>query len=357
MIGISFAVILVFVQVGLFEGLLSNASLMIDRAHADLWITSKKTPNIDFPQYFSSKFVDRVREIPDVVRADNLVVSYMNVTLPSGAAEGIEVYGMRDFRPWGIPWNLTHRRSLSDLRREKAFILDDAATRRFGSYRRGDYRTIFNVRMQILDKSRGALSFTTTPIAFMDIRRARQIQSQLLSGKTSYILVRTRPGSDLRQVMASIESRLPYNDVYTKAAWSKKSRHYWIVSTGLGLNNFVMVFLGILVGMVVVTQTLYSSTSEHLGEFGTIKAIGGSNADIYKIVSVQAALAALLAFPPGLLVSLLIKIPMAHNGLKLTLSPSFAVVVFLCTFFLCQVAAMVSYRKIARIDPAMVFRQ
>ena len=47
---------------------------------------------------------------------------------------------------------------------------------------------------------------------------------------------------------------------------------------------YMTVFLGCLVGIVVVAQTLYTSTMEHIKEFGTVKAIGGSNWDIYKIL-------------------------------------------------------------------------
>lgn len=356
-VGISFSVVLVCVQVGLFQGLLSNASLMIDRSRADLWITSMRTPNLDFPQYFSSKTVDRVRSVPGVLRADNLILSYLNITLPSGASEGLEVYAMRDFEPWGIPWNLARKKSFLDLRREKGFILDNSASRRFGPFRAGEYRNILQTRMRILDRSRGAISFTTTPLAFMDIRRVRKIQSQLLSGKTGYIIVRAAPGTDIRRLKKALATRLPFNDVYTSAEWARKSQQYWIESTGLGLNNFVTVFLGVLVGMVVVAQTLYSSTTDHLAEYGTIKAIGGSSTDIYRIVSAQAALAALLGFPPGLLVSLLLRSPLAHGGLKMLLPPSFVLTVFFSTVILCQAAGAISYRRISRIDPEMVFRQ
>ena len=47
---------------------------------------------------------------------------------------------------------------------------------------------------------------------------------------------------------------------------------------------YLTVFLGCLVGVVVVAQTLYTSTMEHLKEFGTVKAIGGGNLDIYRIL-------------------------------------------------------------------------
>ena len=48
-----------------------------------------------------------------------------------------------------------------------------------------------------------------------------------------------------------IRRRLPYNDVYTRGEWAKRSRSYWIDSTGLGLNMYITVFLGCLVGTLV----------------------------------------------------------------------------------------------------------
>src|SRR5512135_1479656 len=71
--GVAFAVTLVFVQVGLFEGLLSNASVTIERIDADLWVTARNTPNVDFSNTFPETYVQRVRSVPGVARADNLI--------------------------------------------------------------------------------------------------------------------------------------------------------------------------------------------------------------------------------------------------------------------------------------------
>ncbi|MEO6324287.1 MAG: ABC transporter permease, partial [Thermoanaerobaculia bacterium] len=105
--GVAFAVMLVFVQVGLFLGLLDNASITIEKMSADLWVTSKNTPNIDFAHTFPETYVQRVRSVPGVARADNLIVWFMQMALPSGAQEGTEVYALEDFSAWNIPWKVT----------------------------------------------------------------------------------------------------------------------------------------------------------------------------------------------------------------------------------------------------------
>ena len=61
--GVAFAVTLVFVQVGLFIGLMDNASLTIDQIDADLWVTSHNTPNVDFAHTFPETYIKRVRSI------------------------------------------------------------------------------------------------------------------------------------------------------------------------------------------------------------------------------------------------------------------------------------------------------
>jgi putative ABC transport system permease protein len=122
------------------------------------------------------------------------------------------------------------------------------------------------------------------------------------------------------------------------------------------MNMGVTVFLGILVGIVVVAQTLYTSAVEHVKEFGTVKAIGGSNWDIYRILGEQALIAAVVGFVVGGLMSWAIRPLMAKLYLNVLVSPSFALAVFAGTVLMCLGAAMLSFRRVAGIDPALVFR-
>ncbi|HVR19481.1 MAG TPA: ABC transporter permease, partial [Polyangiaceae bacterium] len=270
--GVAFAVTLVLVQAGLFVGLLDNSTITIEKLGADLWVTSKNSPNLDFVHQFPESNLYRARSVKGVERADNLILSFMQVRLPTGAEETTVVYAMDQFERWNMPWNVTAG-DVRDLKRGPFVMLDESATKRFGKFSVGDYREINGTRLKVVGTSRGAKSFTTTPLSFMDFHRAQELQPELLAGKTSYILVKVAPGADVSAVKRELETRLPYNDVYFGKAWAERSRGYWIVNTGIGFNAFLTVFLGCLVGVVVVAQTLYTSTMEHLKEFGTVKAI------------------------------------------------------------------------------------
>ncbi len=354
--GVAFAVTLVLVQVGLFKGLLANATVTIEHIDADLWITSKNTPNVDFAHAFPESRVHRVRSLPGVERADNLIVAFMNVQLPTGAEEGTLVYALEDFSKWGIPWHVKEG-DAEDLRRGHYLFFDDASIKRYGEFSVGDYREVLGQRFKIVGRTKEAKSFTTTPITFMSYALAQSLQPITLRGNTTYVLVKLAPGADPAAVKADLRGLLPHNDVFTKTEWAERSRSYWVDNTGIGLNMFLTVFLGCLVGVVVVAQTLYTSTMEHIKEFGTVKAIGGSNLDIYRILGRQALVSAVVGFAVGVLPPLaLAPVLAAKADLQLLMPPLFVAQVFAGTLLLCLAASAISFRKVASIDPALVFR-
>lgn len=354
--GVAFAVTLVFVQIGLFLGLLDNATITIKKLDADLWVTSRNTPNVDFATPFNQTLVQRVRSIPGVERADNMIVWFMMMALPSGARETTVVYALEDFERWKMPWNIVEG-SPADLRRGDYIMMDESSEKRFGPFKVGEYREVLGRRLKIIGRTKEARSFTTTPISFIDYSLAQSLDTQNLRGQTTYILVKLAPGAEIEAVRAEIERRLPFNDVYTSDGWAQRSRDYWVESTGIGLNMYLTVFLGCLVGIVVVAQTLYTSTMEHLKEFGTVKAIGGTNRDIYAILAKQASISALLGFALGVGQTLAVRPLITSLDLKLIIPPQLGTLVFIGTFVLCLGAAMISFRKVAAIDPALVFRQ
>ena len=82
-------------------------------------------------------------------------------------------------------------------------FLDDSARKRFGAYEVGDYREFYGQRLKIIGRSRGALSFTTMPIAFMDYRVTQSMVPQELQNRATYILVKLSPGADPERVRAA----------------------------------------------------------------------------------------------------------------------------------------------------------
>jgi putative ABC transport system permease protein len=353
--GVAFAVTLVFVQVGLLRGLLKNATITIDRADADLWITSKNTPNVDFPHYFSDGYVNRVRSVPGVARADNLMVVFVGMQLPTGAEETLLVYGLEDPAAWHLPWAVSEG-SVDSIRRGRTMMLDESSVRRFGPFRVGERRELFGQRIDIVGRTKEALSFTTMPIAFTSMNVAQDLEPNLYSGRTAYVLVKLAPGARAASGAAEIRRRLPYNDVYTREDWSERTRRYWVVSTGLGLNMALTVFLGVLVGVTVVAQTLYAATLDHTRDFGTLKAIGATSGHVCGLVATQAAVAGVIGYLLALPVVAGLRAGASQLGVEIIVTPSFAALLFAGSLLLCLGASLLTFRRIVSIDPALVFR-
>lgn len=355
LVGVAFAVTLVFVQVGLFRGLLGNATSTIEHASAELWITSKNTPNVDFPHYFPESSVQRVRSVPGVAKADNLLVVFVGMQLPSGAEETVIIYGLEDPAAWNLPWAMSEGHP-ELVRRGRTMLLDDSSVRRFGPFRVGDHREVFGQRLDIVGRTKGAMSFTTMPMAFTSLRVAQDLEPNLYANRTAYILVKLGPKADAQAVAAEIRRRLPFNDVYTREAWAERTRDYWVVSTGLGMNMALTVFLGILVGITVVAQTLYAATLDHIREFGTLKAIGATSAHICGLVATQAAIAGVVGYVLAVPTVFLVRLGARSAGLDIVISSSLAFSVFIGTLALCLGSSLLTFRRIASIDPALVFR-
>ena len=157
-------------------------------------------------------------------------------------------------------------------------------------------------------------------------------------------------------VQREIRRRLPYNDVYSQADWAARSRGYWIESTGLGLTLLPDRDLGRAGRRGHRGQTLYASTTEHLIEFGTVKALGGGNLTVYAIIAEQASFAAALGYGLALALAYGLGPVLARFDMKMIVSPTLAALVFVGTQVLCVGAASLSFRKVASLDPAIVFR-
>ena len=214
--GVAFAVTLVFVQVGLFEGLLANASITIERVDADLWVSARNTPNVDFANTFPETFVQRVRSVPGVARADNLIVWFVP-RRPAHRRQGER----RRLRPGGLrPLEppLAGRARAIPATCGGASTCSSTTRRRSGSARSRWATTAssYGQRLKIIGRTREARSFTTNPIAFLDYRVAQSLDRQELHNRTTYILVKLAPGADPEAVRAEIRRRLPYNDVRTR---------------------------------------------------------------------------------------------------------------------------------------------
>jgi len=352
-VGVTFSVVLIFSQFGIYLGFMENASIIIDNTPVDIWITSRNSSNFDFPVPFSERKINKVRETPGVAWADHLLLGWATMRRRDGGAENIELVGFNPETGIGGPWRLREG-SLQAVKAGRAIIVDESAFPKLGHLRVGDSVEINEQRVRVVGISQGARGFTTAPYVFTSYRAGQDLDP-FSRERTVFILVRVAPGYDPREVAARLRD-IRDVDVYTKAQYSLKTRLYWTWETGIGLGFGLTVLMAIIVGVVIVSQTIYSATIEHLREFGTLKAIGATNWDVYGIIMKQALINAALGYGLGVGITLLAARSVGVTGLVMVIPGWLMAAVFFLTLFMCVGASVVSVRKALRVDPMVVFR-
>jgi putative ABC transport system permease protein len=352
-VGVTFSVVLIFAQFGIYLGFMQNASIIIDNTDVDIWITSANSANFDFPQGFSEAKLNKVKEVPGVAWADLLILGWAGMRLKNGGAENIELVGFNPDTGVGGPWHLVEG-SIQALKAGPAVIVDESAFPKLGNLRIGDLLEIIETRVKVVGISRGVRGFTTAPYIFTSYRTAQQIIPWLRE-QTVFIVARVAPGYDPREVAGRLR-RIRDVDVHTRDQYSLKTRMYWTVETGLGIGFGLTVLMGVIVGMMIVGQTIYTSTIEHLREYGTLKAIGATNRQIYAIVLRQAAIHAGLGYVLGLAIALAVSHGIGVTGLVMVIPTWLTVAVLVVTLAMCLGASLISVRRAISVDPLVVFR-
>ncbi len=351
--GIVFAVVLMVIELGLFIGFTTTTSSLIDRSKADLWVTSEHVPYIDLGVPFNQRKLYQVRAVPGVQHVEKYIVHWASWKHPDGRDESVQIVGLDPHRPLAGPWNILEG-SLQELQRPDGVIIDELYKDKLGVTHVGEVFEINGHRARIVGFTQGIRTFTTSPYVFTTFKRALDY-SLLPADQTMFGLVELKPGADVEQVRQAVRSAVEDVDVFTGAEFSSMTRRYWMFTTGAGIALLLAAALGLLVGFVVVAQTIYATTMDHLREFGTLKAMGAPNRYIYKIIIEQAAMSAVAGYLLGMLVSVLVVLGAQHGGASIRVPWELDVAMFFLTLTMCVSAAVVSINKVTHLDPAMVF--
>ncbi|MBI5025775.1 MAG: ABC transporter permease [Nitrospirae bacterium] len=354
-VGVTFAVVLIFAQIGIYLGFMKNASTIIDNINADIWVTSKDSPNFDWSRPFPEKNLNIIKGIKGIEWAEKLVFAWTMMKLPDGGTEQIELIGYNPNSGIGAPWKMKEGR-ISDVKGGKYIIVDESAQKRLGKVRVGDVREIMDQKVKIAGISEGIKSLTTAPYIFTSYDTAKELAPYIGRDNTTFILVKVSEDFDKDEIIQILKKRLTGVSVYTREGYSFRTKKYWTISTGMGMGFLITAFLGFIIGMIIVGQTIYTSTVEHLREFGTLKAIGATNTYIYRIIIEQAIINAVVGYVMGLIaIRFLIK-GYEKTGLDMVVPDYLMGSVFFITILMCISASFISIRKATRIDPVMVFR-
>lgn len=354
LVGIVFSVVLSSIQLGLFVGFQRATSDILYYSNADLWITSANVTHAEDGVPFSEQKLYKVLTSTDVERVEKQIVQFANWKKPNGADTGIMIVGADLDGKMGVPFKIVEG-SLEDLRQPDAVMVEELYKEKLGVSKIGETIEIGGYRAKIVGFTRGVRSFTTSPPVFTTFKNAQNFFG-IPEDQTLYLVVRAKPGVDLEKLKAELKQRVSDVDVYTRAEWTSKQRNYWMFGTGAGITVLIAAFLGLLVGVVVVAQTIYSATVDHIREYGTLKAMGATNFYLYKVIITQAFLSGLIGYAVGMSIALLFSYISLKGTTGIILPWELVLGLFGLTMLMCVGASVVSINKVTRIDPAMVFK-
>jgi len=352
--GVVFAVVLIAVQGGLFVGFTTATSCVIENTEADVWVASRGVRNFDVTHPLRERKYHQVLSVPGVARAEKFIVQFANWKKPEGGMESVEVVGFDLQSGLGKPWAMAQG-SIAALAVRDTVIIDELYLQKLGITGIGESAEISERRARVVGLTRGIRSFTTSPYVFTSFQNALNF-THLKPDQLTYVLILAKPGVDPKELRAAIAAQVSDVDVFTREEFAQKTQWYWMFTTGAGMALVIAAGLGLVVGGVVVAQTLYATTMDHLPEFGTLRAMGAKNGYLYKIIMAQAVAAAVVGYVPGIALSHLLVHLAEAGGASILLTWKMSVGLFFLTVVMCVAAAFVSINRVTRIDPAMVFK-
>jgi len=360
--GISFAGILMFMQLGFRDGLF-DASVTVHRLFdADIVLISPRSTSSVSMAGFPRRRLIQAMAAPEVVGITpvhwNLLLWRNPETL---GTRSILALGFEPNHPLFTDPTLAAKAKL--LTQKGRVLFDEKSRAEFGPvaqwFREG--RTveseIAGKRVRVagligLGASFGADgNLLTSSETFLDLI------PNTPSGSIEVGLVRLKDGSDAEQVAQRLQSQLPDDvTVLTKQGFIDFEQNYWRTSTSIGFIFTLGAAMGFVVGCVIVYQVLYSDVSDHLPEYATLMAMGYKLNSLLGVVVREGLLLALFGSLPAyaagqglyLLVRNATQLPVAMNTVR-------AVSVFSMILIMCMLSAGLAMRRLVDADPAEIF--
>ncbi len=360
--GVMFACVLVFMQLGFRSALFESASNLPRALKGELFLLNPQTLVLFRPEGMARVRASQALAVPEVLQAVPVYLAQTNWRNPqTGKFRSIQLIGF-DLEAGAVDFPGLAA-IVPALKRVDAIGFDRRSRPEFGDIagrfdREGPYDVeVGRRRMTLVGTVSLGTSFGADGNAVMTETNFRRIIKERVPGKTDLIALRVRPDADIAQVQASLIAALPGDvRVLTQAELIAWERSYWEKGTPIG---FIFGFgsaMGLVVGMVIVYQILFSDIATHLREYATLKAMGYSNFYLQLVVMSAALLLAVLGFVPGIAGSIgLYKVVANATLLPLAMVADRAISVFGMIFGMCALAGLLAMRKLREANPADMF--
>jgi putative ABC transport system permease protein len=361
--GIGFAVILIFIQLGFKEALLVSSVKLHNTLDYDLAMVSPTTDLITNPSSLPRNRLIQARGIPGVEWATPVYLGKGRWQSPFDPTMRRTVFIM-GFDPAHSGFErLEIEDKLNIIRKQDHVLFDRNSRTEYGPV---DEAVKENGKLEVEVNEReitiGATyklgtsfgfdgSIITSDLNFLRIFKERKASNIDLG------LIKVEKGVDPLTVRKILVEAIPEDvTILTKDEFVTQEVNYWSKSTSIGYIFNFGVIMGFVVGIIIVYQILFSDVQDHLKEYATLKAMGYTHAYLSGLVLQEAVILSLLGFlPAALLTEYLYQTASAATQLPIYMTLDRWFNVLFLTIAMCAASALIALRKLRSADPAEVF--
>lgn len=359
--GVSFGVIIMLFQLGIFQALMAMVIRPIDAVKGELMLVSPDFQYLLAPGEFPERRLYQTLADSEVEAVYPLSISYQKWRNPeTGAKTDIALIGIHASRnPFVIPDISSHPNTIAS---PEDILFDIESTPDCGDIaglfnRQGAFQTeISGRRIRVADVFKMGQTLAAYGHAVVGMETYQRL-SGLPSGIINIGLVRLKPGASPEAAAARLKKIIPEDvAILTRQELIDREQTYWNNNTPIGFITFAGMILAMFVGAVIVYQILYTDINDHLKEYATLKAIGLGSGYFIKFIVSESLILLVMGFIPGLIISAILFFQAsASAGLPARLTLSGTLTVFMMSAFMCLAAGLLATRRLRSVDPADIF--
>ena len=362
-IGLSFAGLIITQQSGIFVGLMARTyGFITDTSQCDIWVMDPKVQFIDDIKPLKSTDLLRVKSIDGIDWAVPLYKGLIKARLLNGNFQNCNVIGIDDATLIGQP-PVMLKGKIEELRRPDSIIVDEVGSKTKLSetingqkdpLQIGEILELNDHRAEVVGICRVSRTFQSQPVIYTTYSRATTFAPKERK-QLSFILVKAKKNQDLDLLCKKIE-KTTHLAAYTNKDFAKLTVSYFMTKTGIPINFGVTVLLGFIIGTAIAGQTFYNFTLDNLKYFGTFKAMGAFNKMLIKLILSQAIWVGTIGWALGVGSAALFGFVLRQTELSFRLPWELFLVSGFSMYLICILAAFVSFKKILKLEPMVVFK-
>jgi putative ABC transport system permease protein len=353
--GIVISIFLVGQQLGIFLFLTGAMKSIVENNKQYIWVVDAKTDNANSVAPLDMRIGREIASLPGVKQVHPLVLSAAGAKFEDGKTAAMTLIGTQAPTFAGGPWNLYEDTKATDMLPEGAVITEFFDSKVYGDLVKGEYFELNGRRVYNAGLTRGVRGFGGAPYAFTTIERARAI-GNFSADEASVFLVEWLPDADPQAVIATINASIANVRAWDAETFAATTVSTVLSSSGIAISVGSLILFAIISGFVIIGLTLYSSAIDRIRDYGTLKAMGASNGYIARLILSQAGILAIIGFILGRLLVEGFRQGVSNAGVMFKYPAAIQLGFFILTVFIALGGSIFAIRKIARLEPAQVFR-